>query len=141
MKMTMLLMKTAMFRVDKSRHGFDQTVQMVRENALRVGWDIPWQFELQQHYQESGLSDMTKVVNLYLCDPQGGYTIMKDDAYKPMAVMMPTAVSVYETNTAEVYISRMNLGRMSAVFLGSVKAALRSGGERLENAFEGVIEA
>ncbi len=141
MKLTMRLMKAAMFRVSKSEHGFDQTVQMVRENALRLGWDIPWQFELQQHYRDTGLSDMTKVVNMYLCNPQGGYDIMKDDAYKPMAAMMPTAVSVYETSTAEVYVSRMNLGRMSAVFGGKVKAALKGGGERLEKALEGVVEA
>ena len=98
MSLTMRIMKAVMFKVSRSKHGFEQTVEMVRENALRVGWDVPWRFELQQHYRERGLSDMTKVVNIYLCNPQGGYDIMKDDVYKPMAVMMPTAVSVYETS-------------------------------------------
>jgi len=140
MSITMRLMKAAMFKVSRSQYDFDRTVQMVRENALRVGWDVPWCFELQQHYREKGLSDMTRVVNVYLCNPQGGYDIMKSDVYKPMAVMMPTAVSVYETSGGEVCVSRMNLGRMSTMFGGTVKNTLRGGGANLEKALEGVIE-
>ena len=140
MSLTMRLMKATMFKVSKSEHDFERTVQMVQENALRVGWDIPWCFELQQHYREKGLTDMTRAVNMYFCNPQGGYDIMKDDAYKPMAVMMPTAVSVYETSGGEVYISRMNLGRMSAMFGGIVKNTLKGGGANLEEALEGVVE-
>ena len=140
MSFTMRLMKAVMFKVGRSEHDFEQTVQMVRENALRVGWDVPWRFELQQHYRDKGLSDMTRVINVYLCNPQGGYDIMKDDVYKPMAVMMPTAVSVYETGEGDVYISRMNLGRMSAMFGGTVREALKGGGANLEKALEGVIE-
>lgn len=141
MSLTMRAMKAVMFKVSKSKHDFEQTVQMVRENALHVGWDVPWRFELQQHYRERGLSDMTKVINLYLCNPQGGYDIMMmSDVYKPMAVMMPTAVSVYETSRGEVYVSRMNLGRMSSMFGGTVRKALRGGGVNLEKALEGVVE-
>lgn len=141
MSFTMRLMRAAMFKVSRSRHDFEHTVQMVRHNALRVGWDVPWNFELQQHYRESGLKDMTKVVNVYLCSPQGGYDIMKDDVFKPMGVLMPTAVSVYETNGGEVYVSRMNLGRMSSMFGGAVRGALKGGGANLEKALEGVVAA
>ena len=141
MSLTMRLMRAAMFKVSRSKLDFEQTVQLVRENALGVGWHVPWDFELQRHYRESGLSDMTKAVNMYLCDPQGGYDIMKDDTFKPMAVLMPTAVSVYETSGGEVYVSRMNLGRMSAMFGGTVKRALKVGGANLEKALEGVLVA
>ena len=141
MSFTMRLMRAAMFKVSRSKYDFEQTVQLVREDALSVGWDVPWEFELQQHYRESGLSDMTKVVNMYLCNPQGGYDIMRDDVFKPMAVLMPTAVSIYETTGGEVYLSRMNLGRMSAMFAGTVKGTLKDGGANLEKALGGVIAA
>ena len=130
-----------MFKVSRSKHGFDRTVQMVRENAVHVGWDVPWCFELQRHYREKGFSDMTRVENVYLCNPQGGYDITKSDVYKPMAVLMPTAVSVYETNGGEVHVSRMNLGRMSSMFGGTVRRALSGGGANLEKALEGVVDA
>ena len=140
MSLTMRVMNAVMFKVSRSKHDFEQTVQMVRENALRVGWGVPWNFELQQHDCEKGFSDMTRVVNVYLCNPQGGYDIMKSDVYKPMAVMMPTAVSIYETSEGEVYVSRMNLGRMALMFGGTVRKTLRGGGENLDKALEGVIE-
>ncbi|MCP4895947.1 MAG: DUF302 domain-containing protein [bacterium] len=141
MRLTMYAMKTLMFKISRSKHDFEQTVKMIRDSAIRVGWDVPWRFELQQHYCETGLSDMTKAVNVYLCNPKGGYDIMKSDVYKPMAVMMPTAVSIYETNAAEIHVSRMNLGRMSLMFGGRVKEALRDGGANLERALEGIIES
>ena len=47
MSLTMRVMKSVMFKVSRSKHDFEHTVQMVRENALRVGWDVPWRFELQ----------------------------------------------------------------------------------------------
>ena len=140
MSLTMRAMKAVMFKVSRSKHDFEQTVEMVHENALGVGWDVPWRFELQEHYCEKGLSDMTRAVNVYLCNPQGGYDIMKSDVYKPMAVMMPTAVSVYETSDGEVYVSRMNLGRMALMFRGTVRETLRSGGANLDKALEGVVE-
>ena len=84
---------------------------------------------------------MTRVINIYLCNPQGGYDIMRGDAFKPMAVMMPTAVSVYETNDGEVRVSRMNLGRMSMMFRGAVREALKGGGANLESALETVVES
>ena len=141
MSFTMRLMRAAMFKVSKSKFDFEETVLLVRKNALRVGWDVPWDFELQDHYRDRGFSDMTKVVNVYLCNPQGGYDIMKADVFKPMAVLMPTAVSIYETSGGEVYVSRMNLGRMSAMFGGTVKGALKDGGANLEKALEEVIDA
>ena len=140
MRLTMHAMQAVMFKVSRSKHDFDQTLRMVRENALSVGWDVPWSFELQQHYVEKGFSDMTRAANVYFCNPQGGYDIMKNDVYKPMAVMMPTAVSVYETSGGEVHVSRMNLGRMSTMFSGTVREALRGGGANLEKALEGVVE-
>ena len=137
----MRMMRAVMFKVSRSKHGFDRTVQMVRENAVRVGWDVPWCFELQHHYREKGFSDMARVENVYLCNPQGGYDITKSDVYKPMAVLMPTAVSVYETNGGEVHVSRMNLGRMSSMFGGTVRRALSGGGANLEKALEGFVDA
>lgn len=43
----------------------------------------------------AGLSDMTRVKILYLCNPEGGYEILKSDDFKAMSVMMPMPVSVY----------------------------------------------
>ena len=139
--MAMGMMKKVMFKVSRSRLSYEETVKKVHENALEVGWGVPMVFELQKHYNEQGLSDMSKATNIYLCNPQGGYDIMKDDEFKPMSVMMPTPVSVYENSAGDVFIARMNLGTMSKMFGGSVKTTLQDGGARLEKALAEVLIA
>jgi uncharacterized protein (DUF302 family) len=98
-------------------------------------------FDLQSHYTKHGLGDMSRATVVYFCNPRGGYDISRDDESKPMFVMMPTAVCVYETSTGEVKVARMNLGLMSTMFAGIVRKTLKQGGSNLEKALEGIIAA
>jgi uncharacterized protein (DUF302 family) len=116
-----------MFAVHRSELDFDETVAALTESAKKHGWEIPMIYDLQEGYQEAGYEDMTKMKIIYLCNPHGGYKILQDDENKPMSVMMPMGVSVYETNAGQVYIGGMNLGRMSMMFGGTVKEVLREG--------------
>ncbi len=123
----MSIMRKMMFTVHRSELGFDETVAALKESAQEHGWKVPMVHDLQESYREAGYEDMTQVTTLYLCDPDGGYRILQDDAHKPMAVMMPMGVTVYETHDGEVYIAGMNLERMSMMFGGEVKEVLREG--------------
>ena len=123
----MNLMRKMMFAVHRSELDFDETVAALTESAKKHGWTIPMIYDLQKGYQEAGYEDMTKVKILYFCDPHGGYKILQDDENKPMSVMTPMGVSVYETNAGQVYIGGMNLGRMSMMFGSTVKEVLREG--------------
>lgn len=123
----MNLMNKMMFTVHRSELDFEQTVSALKEAAQTHGWDIPMEHDLQKNYQDAGFSDMSKVTTLYFCHPEGGYRILQDDEYKPMTVMMPMGVSVYETTEGQVYISGMNLERMSMMFGGEVKEVLQEG--------------
>jgi uncharacterized protein (DUF302 family) len=139
MSFMMSLMTRVMLREHRSRHDFETTVTLLRDQARVVGWSVPIEFPLQEHYIERGLGDMTRCHNLYLCNPGGGYTISRDDAFKPMFVMMPTAVSVYETSRGEVRIARMRLGAMAIMFGGDVKRTLEEGEKRLRAALHGLV--
>jgi uncharacterized protein (DUF302 family) len=134
------LMQQMMFKVYKSKLGFDETVSAVTEAAPRNGWQFPDIRDLQKEYQEAGLSEMTKVKIVYFCNPQGGYDILKDDSNKSMSVMMPMGVSIYETSDGRVEIAAMNLGMMSGMFSGIVKEVLSNGAANLEKTLQGVVE-
>ena len=134
------LMQQMMFKVYKSKLGFDETVSAVTEAAPRNGWRILDIRDLQKEYQEAGLSEMTKVKIIYFCNPQGGYDILKDDSNKSMSVMMPMGVSIYETSDGRVEIAAMNLGMMSGMFSGIVKEVLSNGAANLEKTLQGVVE-
>jgi uncharacterized protein (DUF302 family) len=132
----MNLLNKMMFTVHRSDLEFDETVRALEEAAHKHGWDIPMEHDLQENYQNAGFSDMTRVTTLYFCNPEGGYQVLQDDAFKPMAVMMPMGVSVYETNDGQVYISGMNLKQMSAMFGGKVKEVLQEGAGNYSAALE-----
>jgi uncharacterized protein (DUF302 family) len=131
---TMSLMQRMMFSVYQSELGFDETVAALREAARRNGWDVRMEHDLQECYVEAGYEDMTRATTLYLCYPDGGYQIMKDDANKPLSAMMPMGVSVYETNEGEVRIAGMNLERMSMMMGGTAKQVFSQGATSYKNA-------
>jgi uncharacterized protein (DUF302 family) len=124
--------------VHDSTLGFDETVAALKESAEKHGWEISMVHDLQKAYQQAGHADMSKVTTLYFCNPQGGYDILQDDAYKPMAVMMPMGVSVYETREGKVQIASMSLERMSMMFGGVVKEVLRDGAAMYERALDDI---
>jgi uncharacterized protein (DUF302 family) len=136
----MNLVHKMMFTVHHSELGFDETVTALKESAQKHGWDIPMVHDLQKTYQQAGCADMTRVTTLYFCDPQGGYSVLQHDAHKPMAVMMPIGVSVYETHDEQVHIAGMNLERMSMMFGGTVKEVLREGAARYERALADIAK-
>ena len=140
MSFIMGMMKKVMLQEHRSRHDFARTVDLLRRQALDAGWKIPVEFPLQDHYIENGLDDMSRCVNLYLCNPEGGYAISRDDAFRPMFVMMPTAVSIYEDNAGRIRIARMRLGTMARMFGGEVKKTLQEGESRLRTALDGLIQ-
>jgi len=134
------LMQQLMFKVYKSKVGFDETVSAVAEAAPKNGWQVSDIRDLDKEFQEAGLSNTTKVKIIYLCDLQGSYEILKDDSGKSMSVMMPMGVSIYETSDGRVEIASMNLGMMSGVFSGVAKEILSSGAANLESTLQGVVE-
>ncbi len=134
-------LRDMMFVVRESKLGFDETVAAITENAPKHGWTIPMVHDLQDSYQKAGHEDMTRLKTIYLCDPDGGYSILQDDDNKPMSVMMPTGVSVYETSDGRVYVAGMNLGMMSMMFGGGVKEVLKGGAAKFDKTVEDITEA
>ena len=133
-------MTKMMFKVYKSRLGFEETVTTISEDALRNGWEVPQVRDLQRTYVAAGLEDMTRLKILYFCNPQGGHAILQDDVSKPMSVMMPMGVSVYERHDGQVEVAAMNLGMMSAMFAGTIRDVLRDGALRLEQSLERITQ-
>ena len=136
----MSIVTKMMFTKHRSELGFDETVAAVKTSAVKNGWQVSMVHDLQKTYQEAGHEDMTRVTTLYLCNPDGGYRILQDDDNKPMAVMMPTGVSIYETQDGEVYIAGMNLGQMSIMFSGVVKEVLKEGAANYEATLSDIAE-
>lgn len=134
------LMKPMMFTVRKSKLDFEDTIAAIKEAAPRNGWKIPSEFDIQQEYIKAGHGDMTRVRIIYFCFPDGGYRILKNDADKPMSVIMPGGVSVYEAGDGHVYVAGMNYGRMSGMFTGTVREVLTEAAQNYADTLRDIAE-
>lgn len=133
------LMQKMMFTTHTSTLGFDETVTRLEANAKANGWQIPDTRNLQEEYHRAGHPEMTRCTVLYFCNPHGGFSIVRNDEFKPMSVMMPMGVSVYEKSGGEVEIAAMNLGMMSSMFPGEVREVLADGAERFTASLNGIV--
>jgi uncharacterized protein (DUF302 family) len=127
-----------MFESRASRFDFAETVTRVGAAAVENGWTVPQVLDLQDHYHHEGLPEMRRATIVYFCNAKAGFDITRDDADKPMLVLMPTGVAVYETSSGEVRIAHMNFGLMRHMFGGVVKKALTRSARNLENAVAAV---
>ncbi len=134
----MSVMSSMMFKSRPSRFDFVETVTKVREAAIENGWTVPQVLDLQEHYHHQGLPEMRRATIVYYCDSEAGMLITEDDANKPMLVMMPTGVAVYETSSGEVRVAHMNFALMRHMFSGSIKKALSQSAHNMANALAAV---
>ncbi len=118
------LMTRMMFESRPSRFDFAETVARIRDAADGNGWTVPQVLDLQDHYHHQGLPGMRRATIVYYCNATAGIDITSDDANKPMLVMMPSGVAVYETSSGEIRVAHMNFGLMRHMFGGVVKKAL-----------------
>lgn len=135
----MSVMAKMMFSSRPSRFGFAETVDKVRTAALDNGWTVPQVLDLQDHYHHAGQPEMRRTTIVYYCNSKGGAAIAKDDANKPMLVMMPTGVAIYETSSGEVRVAHMNFGLMRHMFGGVIKDVLTKSAHNMEKALTAVV--
>lgn len=133
------LMQQIMFAVDTSGLSVEETVASLTESARQNGWVILATRDLQHEHHDMDLTDVARCVVLYVCHPQGEYTLLTGDRKKATSVMIPVGISVYETADGRVEIATMNLSLMSNFFSGDVKEVLKNSGERYKESLEGIV--
>ncbi|NQU55729.1 MAG: hypothetical protein HQ513_00740, partial [Rhodospirillales bacterium] len=86
----MSMMTSMMFESHISRFDFSETVAKVQRAASENGYTVPQVLDLKSHYNDEGKPEMGRATIVYYCSPKSGVEITRDDANKPMLVMMPT---------------------------------------------------
>jgi uncharacterized protein (DUF302 family) len=132
-------MTKMMMKKYKSKLGFDETVAALEESIPQHNWKIPDTRDLTKLWADEGVENAVRMKILYLCNAHGGFKMTKKDDMKPMTVMMPMGLSVYETSEGECEFAFMNIGMMSMMFGGETKEVLKQSAENLENAIKVVL--
>lgn len=122
-----------MFHENRSKYGFDETIERLEEIVSSKGWRITYTHDMQETMTKNGYSVLpVKVVEL--CNPAYASRILSDDTLRIYSNMMPCRISVYEKSDGYAYISRMNNGAMAGM-IGGVVEEVMSGAYQDAEAF------
>ena len=119
-----------MFFENRSRYGFEETINQLKELVPENEWKIIQILDLQETMKKNG-KDVLPVKVLEMCKPDYAYQLLSDNSLRIYSNMMPCRVSVYEKTDGNTYISRMN----SAMFAEQIGGVLQ---EVMSKAFEDV---
>jgi uncharacterized protein (DUF302 family) len=117
-------MKNEIITEMASSYQFDQTVDRIKDEALRCGWNIPAVHDLQQSLAKSG-KNVKPVKVIEICKPQYSGKMLELNDERIMSVMMPCRISVYEKNDGKVYVSLLNGGKMAVGMPENIAMVMR----------------
>ena len=103
-----------------SPYGLEETVSMIKENALAQGWVVAGVKPLHKSVKKHGGPDILPVMLIELCEPNHAASILGNDADRLISVMMPCTITVYNKADGKTYIGYMNAGLMGQMFGGNV---------------------
>ena len=107
-----------MFFENRSRFGFEETINQLTELVPKNEWKIIQILDLQETMRKNG-KDVLPVKVVEMCKPDYAYQLLSEDSQRIYSNMMPCRVSVYEKSDGNTYISRMN-SAMFAEQIGGV---------------------
>ena len=107
-----------MFFENRSKYGFEETINQLTELVPENEWKIIQILDLQETMRKNG-KDVLPVKVVEMCKPDYAYQLLSEDSQRIYSNMMPCRISVYEKSDGKTYISRMN-SAMFAEQIGGV---------------------
>jgi uncharacterized protein (DUF302 family) len=118
-------MKTNQIVIEqKSKFGFEKTVQILTENAEKREWKVPFIHDLQQSLAKSG-KNVRPVKVIEICKPQYSGKMLELNDERIISVMMPCRISVYEKDDTSTYVSLINAGAMASTLTDKIAAVMK----------------
>ena len=114
------------FVIEKqSRFGFDETVNLLMEEAERREWKIPAVHDLQQSLAKSGkVVKPVKVIEI--CKPVYSGQMLELNDERIMSVMMPCRISVYTKDDGNTYTALLDGSSLAAGQPGKIAQVMKA---------------
>jgi len=109
----------------KSRFGFEKTVQLLTETAEKHEWKVPFVHDLQQSLAKSG-KHVRPVKVIEICKPKYSGQMLELNDERIISVMMPCRISVYEKEDGKTYIGLINAGELAAALPENIASVMKA---------------
>ncbi|TCO07072.1 DUF302 domain-containing protein [Natronoflexus pectinivorans] len=95
---------TAVISERESLYGFDETVELIRQNALDAGWTIPIVHDMQLNLQNAGVAILPAKI-IELCNAGHAAELLQADRTKFNLAVLPCRVAIYQKEDGKTYVS------------------------------------
>jgi len=119
------MMPSVMPYENLSPYTTEETVNKIKENAMKAGWVVPNVRPLHKSILKHGGEKILPVMLVNLCQADHASNLLKEDANRKISVHMPCTISVYEKSDGKTYISTMDVGLLGKTFGGKVAKILK----------------
>ncbi len=116
--MVVMLLPRLMIVVRRSKLGFDETVEALRQGVPEAGWSMPGEIDLNASMAKHGVDFSPRVRIVQMCKAPYAKEVLTVD--RRVSCLMPCAVAVWQGDDGGVYVSMMNTGLMGRLFGGVV---------------------
>lgn len=116
---------------DTSPHDFQTTLTKLRAQAVKDGWTLLTEIDLGQRVAKKGVHLPGGLVILELASGGNTIPLLKDEATRYIAGLMPCGVSVYGLDDGRVMVSRMNAGLLAGMMEPRVAQVMQASAQRL----------
>ncbi len=124
-----------MFLENESKFSYEETVTLLSEHILNIGWKISAVHDLQATLKKNG-KDILPVKILELCNPVYSGQLLDTDALRIYSPMMPCRLSIYEKDNGKAYIARMDSATMAIMVGGKVEEVMAKAFADIEKVLE-----
>jgi len=124
----------------KSRFGFNETLEKIRELAAMREWKILAEHDMQKTLKNNGI-EVQEAVVIELCKPEYAGALMQEDPVKFVSALLPCRFGVYCKADGNSYLSRLNTGMLSMFMAGTIGSVMGKAGSEMELIIKELIEA
>lgn len=103
-----------------SPHDMETTVQKIKDIALKEGWAVQSQIDLEKSIKKNGGGDVLPIRLINLCQAQHAAQMMSQDELRKLSVFMPCTISVYPKQDGKTYVASMNAALLGKLWGGVV---------------------
>jgi uncharacterized protein (DUF302 family) len=126
-----------LFLESESPLKLSETIDAIKAEAAPLGWGVLATHNLAAIAAKAGFT-IAPIVVLEVCKPKYAVELIKTDATRYVSSLVPCRVSIYETSTGKVIISRLNATTFGSMMEPAVAGALKVAGAEMEGIIEKV---
>lgn len=117
------------FMEDASPADFPKTLDAFRNEVKAAGWSVVTEHNLAGNLSARGYT-VSPVMVLEICNIKYAAQLLAKDENRSVSSMMPCRVSIYQTSTGKVMMSRMNAPLFASMLDGeAAEVALKANSE------------